>query len=264
MREARQLPMLAARTSPAESKPGCVDQRGHGFAAEDGNVGGQVGTGSDWRCGLMEVIACSKSVQLADGSVAFNPFYDAIQYSSVWENSNPGYFYGRGRLDSPQAWSARENTPEQWFQVADSDFALYAVGFRVRYLDSRLYFQVQMDISKVGWISGVVVQGRQCGPEQWVTSFKVSASADLSAWVWVESGRVFEGNSDPNTKVVALFNGPIEARYVRIHPNTWLESLILLCNTKFQLTYTLTRLNHISMRAGVLLSASARAGVPGA
>ncbi len=72
---------------------------------------------SDWQHRLMEEIEKSRMVQLADGTVAFNPFYDAIQYSSVYENNNPGYFYGRGRLDSPQAWSARDNTSEQWFQV---------------------------------------------------------------------------------------------------------------------------------------------------
>ena len=80
-----------------------------------------------------------------------------------------------------------------------------------------------MNTSKIGGISGVVVQGRHGTHDQWVTSFKVSTSTDLKDWAWVESGRVFEGNTDRNTKVVALFHGPVKAQYVRIHPNTWFE-----------------------------------------
>jgi hypothetical protein len=132
--------------------------------------------------------------------------------------------------------------------------------------DSHTNFQVQMDISKVGWISGVIVQGRREPHEQWVTSFQVSTSADLKDWDWIESGRVFDGNSDQNTKVIARFHCPVEARYVRIHPKTWLElsDFNLLSVAKCLLTYTGRRHNHVSMRAALILSAPAPAGVAGA
>ena len=69
-------------------------------------------------------------------------------------------------------------------------------------------------------ISGVVVQGRQ-ERDQWVTSFKVGVSADLKDWNFVEDGRIFEGNNDNATKVVHVFDRPVEARYIRLFPESW-------------------------------------------
>jgi hypothetical protein len=50
-------------------------------------------------------------------TIALNPVYGAIQYSSVWANDPVGRSHGQGRLNSPQAWSAGANSPGQWFQV---------------------------------------------------------------------------------------------------------------------------------------------------
>ena len=51
-------------------------------------------------------------------TIALNPAYTAIKYSSVWANDPVGRGHGQGRLNSPQAWSAGANTPGQWLQVS--------------------------------------------------------------------------------------------------------------------------------------------------
>ncbi len=56
---------------------------------------------------------------------------------------------------------------------------------------------------------------------QWVTSFKVGVSSDLKDWNLVESGRIFKGSDDQTTKVIHVFDGPVEARYIRIYPESW-------------------------------------------
>jgi hypothetical protein len=53
-------------------------------------------------------------------TIALNPVYTAIRYSSVWDNNPVGRSHGQGRLNSPQAWSAGANTQGQWFQVGVS------------------------------------------------------------------------------------------------------------------------------------------------
>jgi hypothetical protein len=48
----------------------------------------------------------------------------------------------------------------------------------------------------------------------------------------VDAGLVFNGNSDQNTAVKTLFQQPVNARYVRIYPQSWQD--------------------HMSMRAGII------------
>lgn len=78
----------------------------------------------------------------------------------------------------------------------------------------------QIDASESVSVSGVITQGRR-EAAQWVTSFKVRVSSDLKNWVWVECGRVFDGNSDYSTKIFTLFDRPVKARYIRIYPESW-------------------------------------------
>ncbi|EKX45742.1 hypothetical protein GUITHDRAFT_43265, partial [Guillardia theta CCMP2712] len=103
------------------------------------------------------------------------------------------------------AWSAKQNKVGEWMQI---------------------------DGGEIQSIAGVVVQGRRDW-DQWVTTFKVEVSDDGGKWVEVECGRIFDGNSDRNTKVYVPFPTPVVGRYVRIYPQTWT--------------------NHMSMRAAILL-----------
>eukprot|EP00121_Abeoforma_whisleri_P001351 Awhi_evm1s1199 len=98
----------------------------------------------------------------------------------------------------------------------------------------------QIDIGSLQKVAGVITQGRNPNPNdgygygQSVTSYTVEYSNDLNSWQKVNDDFIFTGNYDStNHKVTNKFS-PVLARYVRIYPQTWK--------------------NHMSMRAGVLLS----------
>ena len=123
-----------------------------------------------------------------------NPSYSRCKASSIWANNAMGVSHGRGRLDSPQGWSARYNRKGQWWQ---------------------------MDARSVRPIVGIETQRRR-GSSQRVTGYKVRVSADGRLWSHVDNGKVFTGNRANNDNVVMQqFNRPVMARYVRIVVQTW-------------------------------------------
>lgn len=148
--------------------------------------------------------------------------YEQISYSSTWSNDPKGVSHGRGRLDSPQAWSAASNNADQWFEL---------------------------DAGSMTTILGVATKGR-LNSNQWVKTFTVKqrASSD-SAWVSVSVNGIlingyggnFYGNVDRDTLKMNTFLSPVQARFVRIEPVTWQ--------------------GHISMRAGLVLASGVKSGL---
>lgn len=53
------------------------------------------------------------------------------------------------------------------------------------------------------WLK-VIIQGRG-DKDEWVTKFKISYTTNGETFKYLEDGRVFEGNSDRNTKVEIKF-----------------------------------------------------------
>eukprot|EP01047_Picozoa_sp_COSAG01_P047106 COSAG01_NODE_4471_length_4996_cov_2.220339_2_plen_763_part_00 len=126
-----------------------------------------------------------------------NPAYDKHKYSSIWTKSPKGHNFGRGRLNSPQAWSAGTNRKGEWWQV---------------------------DVGPGLEVVGVLTQGRtKPNQNQKVTAYNVSISLDGKTWTPVDGGKVFPGNvgSTPNTIVTTTFAKPVVARYVRIIVQRW-------------------------------------------
>jgi hypothetical protein len=113
--------------------------------------------------------------------------------STVWSGEAMGVGHGRGRLDSPQAWSAQNNAVGEWYQI---------------------------DNGVVGKITGVAIKGRK-DHGQWVTTFKVKSKGADGTWKDVDSGKVYTGNTDKDTQVDVTFDTPVETRYIRIYPQTW-------------------------------------------
>ena len=107
--------------------------------------------------------------------------------------ASPGAGYSAGRMNSPQAWSAKESAVGQW---------------------------MQMDTGSVQSISGLVTQGRR-DQDEWVTSYQVQVSSDSKDWIDVGCGRVWEANRDRNSKVRNYFHEPVRARYIRVLPLSW-------------------------------------------
>jgi hypothetical protein len=125
--------------------------------------------------------------------------------STVWSGEAIGAGHGRGRLDSTHAWSAQNNAVGEWYQL---------------------------DNGVVGKIAGVAIKGRKDCCDQWVKTFKVKSKGVDGIWKDVDAGNVYTGNTDRDTQVNATFASPVDARYIRIYPQTWN--------------------NHISMRADIV------------
>ena len=125
--------------------------------------------------------------------------------STVWSGEAIGVGHGRGRLDSEQGWSAQNNTVGEWYQL---------------------------DNGVVGKIAGVAIKGRAAAFDQWVETFKVQSKGATGTWSDVDSGKVYTGNTDMETQVDVTFDAPVDARYIRIYPQTWN--------------------NHMSMRADIV------------
>jgi len=113
--------------------------------------------------------------------------------SSVYNGEAIGTGHGRGRLDSEQAWSSQHNTVGQWYQI---------------------------DNGVVDTIMGIAIKGRNDHPQR-VESFKVKSKGVSGTWEDVDGGKIYTGNTDRDTQVDAIFDTPVEARYVRIYPQTW-------------------------------------------
>ena len=106
---------------------------------------------------------------------------------------------GMGRLDSTQGWCAKSNEIGQWYQ---------------------------MDNGVVGKITGVAIKARVHVPgaswsPQYVKTFKVQSKGATGTWTDVDSGKVYTGNTDADTQVDVTFDTPVDARYIRIYPQTW-------------------------------------------
>ncbi|XP_078661525.1 P-selectin-like [Branchiostoma floridae x Branchiostoma belcheri] len=95
---------------------------------------------------------------------------------------------------------------------------------------------LQVDFGHMKRVTGTIVQGRNVGVDQWVTSYKLQYSREATTWATYTvndgSEKVFPGNTDRSTPVMNLLATDIDARYVRFVVQTWH--------------------NHISMRAEIL------------
>ena len=115
--------------------------------------------------------------------------------SSVWGNQAIGTGdHGKGRLDSEQAWSAGANTVGEWYQL---------------------------DNGVEGKIKGIAIKGRSGQYSQYVKTFKVKYKGKGGTWGDVEKGKIFTGNTDQDTQVDVNFEKPVNARYIRIYPETY-------------------------------------------
>ena len=91
------------------------------------------------------------------------------------------------------AWSAKTNDVNQW--IAGT------------FLQSKQ-------------IESVTTQGRE-DSDQWVKSYTLETSSTGNEWTPVDSGRVYTGNSDRNTKRVNYLPYVTVATSIRLRPVTW-------------------------------------------
>ena len=77
---------------------------------------------------------------------------------------------------------------------------------------------IQADLQTTHRIESVTTQGRE-SHDQWVKSYYVSYSQDGTNWTNISE--LYTGNDDRNTKKMNNLPEHIEARYIRLLPNSW-------------------------------------------
>lgn len=85
----------------------------------------------------------------------------------------------------------------------------------------------QFDFLELRNLTGVTTKG---GPDGWVTAFGIKYSQDEKIWNPVlESAteKVFPGNFDSDTPHTVTFDLPISARYLKIIPLKWHNTIQL-------------------------------------
>ncbi|XP_071509391.1 lactadherin-like [Diadema antillarum] len=84
----------------------------------------------------------------------------------------------------------------------------------------------RIDLGEVFMVTGVITQGRK-NQEWWVTSIHISTSLNDIDWIFAidplsNGPKVYPANYDRDTHVTSLLPNPLRARYVRIHPITFM------------------------------------------
>ena len=85
---------------------------------------------------------------------------------------------------------------------------------------------LQIDSGRVSTVAGVATQGGGYS-DCCVLSYSVSLSNDSTTWTAVDDGAIFVGNTDMSSVVRTRFRGAILARYVRIKPVSWYNSIAM-------------------------------------
>ena len=86
-------------------------------------------------------------------------------------------------------------------------------------LQTNKYQWIQADLQMMHIIESVTTQGRPTAGNHWVTSYYVSYSQDGIRWEAIST--LFEANEDRDTKKTNLLPDNIEARFIRLLPNSW-------------------------------------------
>nr|XP_039256811.1 lactadherin-like isoform X1 [Styela clava] len=83
---------------------------------------------------------------------------------------------------------------------------------------------IQVDLGEPKFVAGVITQGRPIHGE-WVKTFRAKCGSSISSLRHItENGnaKIFNGNTDMDTKVINLFPSPMTCRYIRLEPLSWI------------------------------------------
>ncbi len=136
------------------------------------------------------------SETLVPAMEVLNPAEEKRSYSTVWGDADVGTGHARSEIGSDQAWS-----PKLGF-VAGQEW-------------------MKIELPSVKLVTGVVTQGRTAGAMQYVKTLTVETSIDNNKLSLVDSGKIFDANTEPSTLKLILFEQPVLAKYVIIYPQTY-------------------------------------------
>jgi hypothetical protein len=136
--------------------------------------------------------------------IRMNPWHKMNGVKQTWSTVWGGSAYevglhSRGTLSSPQAWSAKINKKDQWYQI---------------------------DLGSVKMVAGFVMQKRK-NYRQYVTKYKISYAEATS---FKTLSTIFDGNKEAqNTdyEQIQELVTPIKARYVRFVVQKWIGHISL-------------------------------------
>jgi len=84
---------------------------------------------------------------------------------------------------------------------------------------------LQIDLENITTVSGIATQGRPDNRNQYTTSYKLAYSNDGQVFTEYLKGVVLDANTDKDTVVKHDLIPVIEARYIRIYPQTWYDEI---------------------------------------
>ncbi|XP_063109706.1 coagulation factor V isoform X1 [Cavia porcellus] len=153
-----------------------------------------------------EVNGCSTPLGMENGKIENKQItassFKKSWWGDYWEPSR-ARLNAQGRVN---AWQAKANNNQQWLQV---------------------------DLLKIKKVTGIVTQGcKSLSSEMYVKSYTIYYSDQGVEWKSYREksfmvDKVFEGNSNVNGHMKNFFNPPIIARFIRIIPKTWNQSIAL-------------------------------------
>ena len=179
-----------------------VDLRGSSFGAADATasmaVFGQACNTASWTS--TTTVLCTE-LEAIGSELVLNPAETQRSYISTHGNTAPGGSYARSSLGS----TTTAVSGGGWLTSANPG----AVGD-----------WMMIDLGSTTTIRGVVTQGRG-DVAHWVKEYTVQVSTDNATFTDVDGGATFTGNTDHLSRVANTFAATVQARYVKIFPQTW-------------------------------------------
>ena len=141
-------------------------------------------------------------------------------------NTNQIYFSSKRKqgedivmLNSQSGWRPSSDSEQEYVVVRNLRLKLHL----------EKHFFLKVDFEDMRYLSGIKMQGFYNKPF-WVEAFKVRYSTDGHVWNTVREkhstlDRIFVGNFDSGTVLTQYFDSLIFARYIRVHPTKWHQSI---------------------------------------
>lgn len=143
---------------------------------------------------------CDDPLGLDNGIMRPNQI-EVSSAKSPFAKTKPSYVFESLKLTSPKGWSPNLDTPNEY---------------------------VLFDFLEPRFVTGLKTKGGEYG---WVTSYTVLYSMDKLTWNPIHNNdgddRPFLGNYDSYSPKMNVFDLPIHARYVKLVPKKWHDSIEL-------------------------------------
>ncbi|KAM9342334.1 coagulation factor V [Pholidichthys leucotaenia] len=153
-----------------------------------------------------EVDGCSVPLGMESGLIEDGKITASSTHSNWYFGRWSPSFARLNKQGAVNAWRAQTTDINQWLQV---------------------------ELPQVMKITGIITQGaKSLGKEMYVVSYRLQYSGDGNSWIdYTEDedqpARIFTGNTNNNDHMKNYIYPPIFSRFVRILPQTWMNSITM-------------------------------------